>query len=392
MAVPSQQIDPSVHATDPVPAQSAPADGADRDLSVPEQQVSFEVTPAFDSMRLDLYLKRHLSWRSRNAIQTLIKGGSIRVNGELLKAGRRVYVGDHVTIDLDPIDPSTIRHHEIPLAFLYEDEHIAVLDKQPGIIVHPVSHQLYNTLINAIYYHYRTRLGQPHVSPRLGHRLDRNTSGVLLISKNKDVRRTVQEIFESHRVQKAYVALVHGSLADDEGLIDAPLAPEKREFGGVRMVVRDDGSASSTRYRVLERFESYTYVRLEPKTGRTHQLRVHMQHLGHPILCDDLYGRESALGVGGRVLLDRQALHSCMLRFPHPVTEQDMNVECDPPGDMTTVLDALRKGHDPVSIQSVSIEREPNALPHAFPSEHGQSTPSRTMTARDKTGGTDEDV
>lgn len=358
MAVPSQHIRK--------PADAPPASG-DRDLSAPDEQVSFEVTPAFDSLRLDLYLKRHLPWRSRNAIQSAIKSGVIRVNGEALKAGRRVFTGDHVTIDLDPVDPATIRHDEIPLAFLYEDEHIAVLDKQPGIIVHPVSHQLYNTLINAIHYHYRTRLGQDHVSPRLGHRLDRNTSGVLLISKSKEVRRSVQDIFEQHRVEKAYVALVHGVITSDEGVIEAPLAEEKRERGGVRMVVRADGAASRTRYRVLERFADHTFVRLEPRTGRTHQLRVHMQHLGHPIVCDDLYGRETAVASTltsgasaaedeGRILLDRQALHSCMLRFPHPVTEEAMTIESDAPADMTAALDALRNDRRLVPIQRVPAD------------------------------------
>ncbi len=314
----------------------------ERDLSVPETDVVFEVRPDLEGRRLDLFLKERMPWRSRHAIQALIREGSVRVNGERLKAGRKVFDGDRVTIELEPIDPATIHHDRIPLTFLHEDDHVAVLDKQPGIIVHPAGRQLHNTLLNAVYHHYRVRRPDPAVTPRLGHRLDRDTSGVLLVSKNRDVRRVVQEIFEAHRVEKEYFAIVHGAMKDDAGLIDEPIDMQARPYGGTRMVVRAGGLPSRTRFRVLERFEAHTLVHLFPQTGRTHQLRVHLAHLGHPIVCDTLYGHERELHCGDRTLIDRQALHSCRLRLPHPVTEETLDVHSGAPGDMTAVLEALR--------------------------------------------------
>lgn len=315
-----------------------------RDLSVPLERVSLEVTPEFDGSRLDHFLRRQLPWRSRSQLQGRIRQGRVLVNGERMKPGRRVFAGNRVEIALDSIDPSTIRHHEIPLHFLYEDEHIALLDKQPGIIVHPVSYQLFNTLINALHYHYRVRRNEPDVSPRLGHRLDKETSGVLLVAKNREVRRVIQEIFERHRVRKQYLALVHGIMPDGEP-IDEPIATTRLPRGGVRMVVREDGAPSRTAYEVVECFERHSLVRLEPETGRTHQLRVHLAHRGHPILADSRYGRESALAaLDGRPVLDRQALHSSRLVFPHPVTGETLDVRAPLPPDMSGVREALRAG------------------------------------------------
>ncbi len=324
----------------------------ERDLSIPDEEVRFDVSSAYDGLRLDLFLKRQLPWRSRSFIQSVIRTGRIRVNGEWIKAGRRVFDGDVVTIELAPVDPASIRHDQIPLTFLYEDEHIAVIDKQPGLLVHPVSAQLYNTLINALHYEYRVRRGEADVAIQLGHRLDRNTSGVLLISKHRAVRRSVQDLFEKHRAKKAYFAIVHGRLTDDAGEIDAPLRSDYRERGGFRTTVTPNGAPSLTRYEVLERFPRHTFVRLEPKTGRTHRLRVHMKHLGHPMLCDSEYGHETELYANGgsTPLLDRQALHSCMLRFAHPVTNDPLSIESAPPADMSAVLEALRSGRELVAI------------------------------------------
>ncbi len=335
--------------TDPL---SLDAMDSEPDLTVPAEEVVYRVSEAFHGMRLDQFLRRKLVWRSRNSIQSVIREKRIRVNGCWLKPGRRVYDGDRVVIHLPPVDPADVKHDEIPLRFLYEDEHIAVLDKQPGIIVHPVSNQLYNTLINAIHYHYQIRLGLKHVRPRLAHRLDRDTSGVLLVSKDKSNRRTLQDTFESHRVRKHYFAFVRGRVEADAGEIDAPLAQTRRPLGGVRMVVRDDGLPSLTRFEVLERFEEATYIKLEPHTGRTHQLRAHMAHLGHPMFCDAVYGRETGVRLPGdrEPMLKRQALHSCSLRFPHPVTDEPMHIESPLPDDIARAVDAARAGQDFVSL------------------------------------------
>lgn len=329
----------------------------ERDLSIPDEEVRFDVTSAFDGLRLDLFLKRRLPWRSRNFIQSVIRTGRIRVNGENIKAGRRVFDGDVVTIELEPVDPATIKHADIPITFLYEDDHIAVVDKQPGLLVHPVSAQLYNTLINALHYEYRVRRGETDVAIQLGHRLDRDTSGVLLISKDRGVRRSVQGLFENQRAEKAYLSIVHGRVERDYGEIDQPLLSDYRETGGFRTTVDPAGSPSQTLYEVLERFPHHTFVRLTPKTGRTHQLRVHMKHLGHPMLCDHEYGTETALRArdGDTVLLERQALHSCRLGFEHPVTGEPMVVESGPPADMAAVLDALRNGRELVPATDAEI-------------------------------------
>jgi 23S rRNA pseudouridine1911/1915/1917 synthase len=313
---------------------------------------TYLVTPAYHGRRLDVFLRDRLPWRSRTAIKTLILGGRVRVDGATSKPGRKVLEGDVVEVVPEAPSVDEIRHDEIPLSFLYEDEHVFVLDKQAGLIVHPVAHQLYNTLINALHYHYRARLGQLDVSPKLAHRLDRDTSGVLLVSKNKRMRKILQDAFEGKRVGKEYRAIVHGVIPDDTGRIDAPLLLRTREDGRRMMIVDGDGAVSMTRFEVLERFEAHTYVRLTPVTGRTHQLRVHMSHRGHPILCDRLYGRESRVadsppgsdGNAPRVLIERQALHSGRLVFPHPATGEILDIRSPLPPDMEEVLRHLRRG------------------------------------------------
>jgi len=323
------------------------------DLSGALERIRFLVTPAFHGRRLDLFLREHLPWRSRTSIQGLILEGRVRVDGERLRPGRKVLEGETVEVEPKAPPPDSIRHDEIPLRFLYEDEHIVVVDKQAGLLVHPVSHQLYNTLVNALHYHYRARLGRLDVVPKLAHRLDRNTSGVLLVTLSKATRQTLQDAFEEKRVGKEYLAVVHGIVREDHGRIDAPLRVTTREQGRRLMIIDGDGAPSMTRFEVLERYDAHTFVRLVPITGRTHQLRAHMRHLGHPILCDGLYGRETRLaavprdganGAKPRVVLDRQALHSNRLVFPHPVTGEYLDIRSPLPADIEEVLRSLRAG------------------------------------------------
>jgi 23S rRNA pseudouridine1911/1915/1917 synthase len=320
------------------------------DLSKPLEDIEIRVDRAYDGRRLDVFLREKLPWRSRSAIQRLVREERALVNGVVGKVGGRVRAGDLVRLRVPQPQPGDLRHAEIPLCILFEDDWIVAIDKQPGILAHPVGKTLYNTLINALHHRYRN-LDDPtkDVVPTLVHRLDRDTSGVLLVTKDDRVRSALSEQFETKRVQKEYLAIVHGAPETDEGTIDLPLGDAgERNIGHPKMSVRADGAPSRTDYRVVERLPEFSLVRALPRTGRTHQIRVHLAAIGCPIVCDAVYGRERELlpAAGGTPLLARQALHAERLRFVHPVTGAPMEIRAELPADLARALAALRERRD----------------------------------------------
>jgi len=267
------------------------------------------------NLRLDLFLTNALPGEpSRTQVKRIIEEGFVRVNGAVVKAHYKLHVNDEVkaTVDESMIRPLHAKPENIPLNIFYEDEQLLVIHKPAGMMVHPAPGVASGTLVNALLYHYQelSRSDCP-IRPGIVHRLDRETSGLLLVAKNNNIHKYLSRQFEQHRVKKRYVAIVKGAVNFEEGVIDAPLGRHPSHFDLKTVSFKDGAKEARTVYRVIKRFgEKATMVALFPESGRTHQLRVHMRHLGHSILGDDKYGDAKAFG--------RLALHAQAVGFVYP--------------------------------------------------------------------------
>lgn len=294
-----------------------------------------------NGQRLDRFLASRLFWRTRSSVQRLIRDGDVTVNGERRKHGRRVWEGDEITIRI-PHPPFEVEEgiQDIPIEVLTEDRILVAVNKQPFLPVHPSGRHVHNTLINALHAKYR-RPDDPDldVVPRLCHRLDRETSGIVLVSKVDAYRAALSTQFENRTVQKTYLALVRGRLEKEEGTVDLPIGPAVSSQLRVRMAIRFDGAGlpSQTSFRVQQRFRDYTLVECTPKTGRQHQIRVHLAALGHPIVGDKIYGPDEEYFIKyaadelteddlAALEMSRHALHAWKLRFWHPVAQEHREV------------------------------------------------------------------
>lgn len=288
--------------------------------------------------RLDKYIQGRFPFLSRAAVQRLIRDGSILVNDRPTKASYEMAGGDVIDVLL-PTPPRTdIVPQDIPLKILHEDEHLIAVNKKAGIICHPAHAEQTGTLVNALAFYASTlSAGSEPFRPGIVHRLDKFTTGVILIAKTDEAHWRLALQFERRTIQKTYLAVVEGEMQLDSDVVDAPIGvhPVVREKFAV--MVRQNkiniSKAAVTTYEVAERFRGYTLVKLYPKTGRTHQLRVHMSHIGHPIVGDLMYGgsavSEKSLSAQGSedIFLRHQALHAWRIEFRHPITEQPMAVE-----------------------------------------------------------------
>jgi 23S rRNA pseudouridine1911/1915/1917 synthase len=311
----------------------------------------FHVGHSIRERRLDKYLHGRFSNLSRSFIQNAIKQGTIKVNGKIAKQSQKLNPGD--IIDFTPPEPPSkdILPEDIPLDVIYEDEELIVLNKQSDIIVHPARGNTHGTLVNALaFYSDELSTGLGEFRPGIVHRLDRNTTGVMVVTKNDTAQWKIAKQFENRQVKKTYLAIVHGTPDLNADRIKVPLGvhPRIREKYAVRP---DSGKEAITFYEILEPFRGFSLLKLTPKTGRTHQIRVHLAYVKHPIVCDDMYG-------GKRVyqwqladteptvqepLLSRVALHAYSLEFKHPTTEKMVEFEAPMPQDMQNLLNALRK-------------------------------------------------
>ena len=319
-----------------------------RDLSVPDTEQILTVGPEEAGQRLDRFLASRLAWRTRSGLRDLFEEGRIDTGDRPARRSLRVREGDVIRISIPP-PPVAPDPGAIPLHVIYEDEEIVALDKQAGVVVHPVGRHRWNTLINALHHRYRHADPERDVVPRLVHRIDQLTSGVLLVAKTDHARIELGRQFEAREVDKHYLALTDGAPDGDAGEIDAPLGPARGAPIRIMQGVRPDvGLPSRTRWEVVERYASpadgaRALIRCEPLTGRTHQIRVHLAHAGWPILCDHLYGdAEPIRDEAGNLLLDRFALHARRLRFTHPVTGERMELESPLPADMCATRAWLR--------------------------------------------------
>ncbi|MEX2287215.1 MAG: RluA family pseudouridine synthase [Planctomycetaceae bacterium] len=325
-----------------------------------EVPIELTVEARAHGWRIDHYLTRLFPNYSRALFQQAIEQERILVNGLPIKRARRLRVNDRLSVRLPEQPDLSLPPEDIPLAILYEDAAIVVLDKAAGMIVHPGKGNYRGTLAGALQFHFNElsdAAGQQR--PGIVHRLDRDTSGVLVVAKNNQVHHRLSGQFERREVTKEYRAIVWGDVELESDYVETFLRVHsgKRE----RMSVCEAGGNARhavTFYQVLERFAGFTYLALFPKTGRTHQLRVHMQHLGHPIVADRLYGGRGELRVsnlggarGGNVasedrsdvLIARQALHALRLKFRHPEGGQSLEFEAPLPEDFQRTLEALRE-------------------------------------------------
>lgn len=318
------------------------------------EPISLTVEARAHGWRVDHYLARLYPNYSRELFKKGIEQGAVLVNGLPVKSSRRLRVNDVLAVRLPQLPDSSLPPEDIPLDVLYEDDALVVINKPPGMIVHPGKGNYGGTLAAALQFHF-DRLSDiaGKTRPGIVHRLDRDTSGVLVIAKDNQVHHRLSAQFEQREVRKEYRAIVWGRVDFQSDWIETHMGvhPRVREK---MMVCAPGGNAREavTFYEVLERFRRFTSLRLLPRTGRTHQLRVHMQHLGHPIIADRAYGgrealRRSDLGLPAEsaesdVLIGRQALHAFRLEFRHPQSGQPLAIEAPLPDDMQRTLDALR--------------------------------------------------
>lgn len=296
--------------------------------------------------RLDQYLVDRVGYLSRAGVQRVIGEGLVKVNGRVAKASYHPREGDVVEMVAPPEPVNELVPEPIPLEIIYEDEHLLAINKQADLIVHPARGKWTGTLVNGLV-HYGRKWSSVNGSWRPGilHRLDRNTTGIMLVAKSDEAHWRVARQFENRTIQKTYLAVCHGvpDLLGD--VIDMPIGPDRyvREKQAVRKEA-NGGKPAVTLYQVQETFqldqERFSFIKLKPKTGRTHQLRVHMAYAGHPMVGDTTYGGRPL--VCGNFRFERQALHAYEITFVHPVTLQTMTLRAEPAADMKSLLQLLR--------------------------------------------------
>jgi 23S rRNA pseudouridine1911/1915/1917 synthase len=317
------------------------------------QPVELTVEETFDGCRLDVFLAQKFPTYSRVHLRKVINADAVQTNGRRAKAAHKLKTGDRVSIVLPELPKKSPQPEAIPLDILYEDDWLAAINKPPGMVVHPAKGHWKGTLTSALQFHFDELSGAGGPTrPGIVHRLDRDTSGVLVVAKTDQAHFALAEQFQERTTEKEYLAITVGVPDHDRDIIDQPIGihPYQRE----KMAIRRDHTTSrpaQTFYEVAERFAGFAAVKVLPKTGRTHQIRVHLAHIGCPVLCDKLYsgrdritrGELTRNREGDDVILTRQALHAARLVMKHPQTQERVEFIAPLTSDMARVLDALRQ-------------------------------------------------
>ena len=317
-----------------------------------------EVDKGQGKERIDKYLAEHMTNTSRNRIQTAADAGNVWVNGQPVASNYRVKPGDiiQVLLDHEPHD-FTITPENIPLTIVYEDDDLLVVNKPAGLVVHPGHGNYEHTLLNALAYYFGEKLDMNDPSIGLVHRIDKDTSGLLLIAKTPEAKAHLAKQFFDHTTERTYNALVWGTFQEDSGTIEGALARDNKDRTIYRVWDLEDcpqAKEAITHWRVLERFPYVTLVECRLETGRTHQIRVHMKHIGHPLFCDEKYGGcEILKGLRTQkykqyiencfALCPRQVLHARTLGFTHPRTGERLFFDSQWPEDMTALIEKWRR-------------------------------------------------
>ncbi len=320
-------------------------------MSQNNETLEFLTTPDDAGKRLDVFLSEKVEDRSRSSLKKLIDEGAALVDGAQAKSSQKLKDGERVTVELSESPDERFEPENIPLEIVYEDEYLAVIDKPAGMVVHPGAGISSGTLANAVAYHFDLETPSPGSGreKRVGivHRLDKETSGLIVIAKNELTQDKLSEQFASRKVSKAYIALAHGFVRRLNGKIDDPIARDRKNR--VKMAVDKNGRNALTLYTVRQRFERFTLLDVDIKTGRTHQIRVHLAHIKHPIVGDTVYneGRDNMIPdavVKKRIReTGRFFLHSAKLSFTHPVSKETLSFESPLPEELVSLLAMIRE-------------------------------------------------
>ncbi|HEV7684002.1 MAG TPA: RluA family pseudouridine synthase [Pyrinomonadaceae bacterium] len=309
--------------------------------------LSLKVNETDAGARLDSYLAAHVDGWSRARLQRLIESGDVLVNSKVAKASYKVAASDEIEVELTPSLESNFTPENIPLDIVYEDEHVIVINKPAGLVVHPAAGVHSGTLANALAYHFQQLANAGSVRPGIVHRLDKDTSGLLVAAKTELAHERLGDQFRAREVFKSYVALVYGVIKQTSGRIEQPIARDPRNR--TRMAIVAGGRGALSLYKVRRSYAAFTLVDVELKTGRTHQIRVHLASLKHPVVADELYGggRDNSVQdvqLRARIRkLQRQFLHAEQLGFQHPETGESMKFVAPLPVELTEFLEALEE-------------------------------------------------
>lgn len=322
------------------------------DSSSDNTTASFSVSEADAGTRLDAYLAAHIDGWSRARLQRLIEAGDVLVNSKLAKASYKVAAKDEVEVELTPAPGGNFTPENIPLEIVFEDEHVIVIDKPAGLIVHPAAGVHSGTLANALAYHFQQLSNAGSIRPGIVHRLDKDTSGLMVVAKTESAHENLSDQFRAREVFKSYIALVYG-VVKKEGRIEQPIARDPRNR--TRMAIVPGGRGALSLYKIRRSYDSFTLLDVELKTGRTHQIRIHLSWLKHPVVGDELYGGGRDNNVQDVRLraqirkLKRQFLHAEQLSFRHPQTGEQMKFVAPLPAELVHLLDELetrRESHE----------------------------------------------
>lgn len=286
--------------------------------------------------RIDKFLSESNDAWSRSQLQDWIKEDLVKVNDKVIKSNYKVKLNDHIIVTEKEVVEADIQPEDLDLDIYYEDNDVAIVYKPKGMVVHPSPGHYTGTLVNGLMYQIKNLSGiNGEIRPGIVHRIDKDTSGLLMVAKNDIAHRGLVEQLMNKSVKRKYTALVHGNIPHDYGTVDAPIGRNKNDRQAMSVV--DDGKEAVTHFNVLEHFKDYTLIECELETGRTHQIRVHMKYIGFPLVGDPKYGPKKTLDIGG------QALHAGVIGFDHPVTHEYIERSSELPNDFKDLLEDIRR-------------------------------------------------
>ena len=302
------------------------------------EKKNFKVACEQANVRVDKYLSEQLPDVSRSYLQKILKDGQVLANGKPVKANYKVSQGDEIELEIPEAVEPEIEPEDLPLDILYEDADVILINKPKGMVVHPSAGHYSGTLVNGLMYHCKDDLSGINgvLRPGIVHRIDMDTTGVIIACKNDRAHNVIAEQLKEHSITRRYRAIVCGNIKEEEGTVDAPIGRHPTDRKKMA-IVQKNGKEAVTHYRVLERFGNYTYIECQLETGRTHQIRVHMTSIGHPLLGDEVYGKTKA-----PFKLEGQTLHAMVLGFVHPTTGEYMEFEAPLPAYFAHLLEVLR--------------------------------------------------
>ena len=308
------------------------------------KELKFSAEEKFIGKRLDIFLQSMLEEMSRAGVQKLIEDGLVKVNGkDIKKAGTKLKGNEIVEVKIPEEEVPELKPENIPIDIVYEDEYIAVINKTSNMTVHPAQNIYTGTLVNALLYHFKSlsNINEDNIRPGIVHRLDKDTSGLIIIAKTNEAHEKLVEMFQSKNMKKTYIAICKGNFSQKSGRIENLIGRDPYERNRMA-VVEINGKPAITNYEVIDEVQDFSLMKVNIETGRTHQIRVHMKFLNHPILGDSTYGSPSKLA-------ERQMLHAYMLEFIHPVTKESIKVKGKLPGDFENIIKKLRFNREKIT-------------------------------------------